>query len=238
MKGPGASVAENIKNLQASAAAACRRAGRDAAEVRIVYVTKTVGEEKVREAAAAGARDFGENRVQELCQKEAALKEEQARLGFRWHMIGHLQTNKVKDVAGKTELIHSLDRSELAEALEKQAAAKGLSKIDCLIQVNTSAEASKFGLAPVEVDAFVSKLKLTAVHLRGLMTIGPLTEDREKIRQAFRLLRLLRDDLQKKFPLHSWSELSMGMSGDYEIAIEEGATLIRVGTAVFGERGK
>lgn len=199
---------------------------------QIVLVTKTVPPEKIRQALVSGLGDLGENRVQELLEKQEALKD----LPLRWHMIGHLQTNKVKQVVGRAALIQSLDRPELAEEIERQAALKQIQSVPCLIQVNSSGETSKFGLKPDDVESFVSGLKTKAIRIQGLMTIGPNTEDPEKIRASFRLMRELREALKKKFPAHNWETLSMGMSGDYTIAIEEGATLIRVGTAVFGER--
>lgn len=236
MSAAGGTLSDKIKALEVSVSAACRKARRDRGEIRIIYVSKTVAPEIVREAAEAGARDFGENRVQDLQEKIAVLKEDQARYGFRWHMIGHLQKNKVKHVAGEVELIHSLDSVELAEALERQAQAKGIAAIDCLVQINSSGETTKFGLNPEEAEAFVGKLKGPAVRIRGLMTIGPLTDDEEKVRLSFKKVRLLQDDLKKKFPAHEWDILSMGMSNDYAVAIEEGSTMIRIGTAVFGAR--
>lgn len=236
MNGAKDSLAERIKHLNGRVDAACRKAGRNPEDVKIIYVSKTVSCERVKEALACGCLDFGENKPQELQQKSEELQEEQNRFGFKWHMIGHLQTNKVKQIIGKTALIHSLDRMDLAETLEKQAATKSIPRVDCLIQINGSEESTKFGLNPEEAEAFVSKLRTRAVLIRGLMTIGPLTEDSERIRQCFKKIRLLRDDLKRKFPAHDWSVLSMGMSGDFETAIEEGSTMIRVGTAVFGER--
>lgn len=236
MSSESATVSDRIKKLEAAVKEACRKARRERGEVQIVYVSKTVSREKIAEAALCGARDFGENRVQEFQEKAFNLKSEQERYGFRWHFIGHLQTNKVKHVVGETALIHSLDTLELAEALERQAKAKSLKTVDCLIQINSSAETTKFGIHPEDAEKFVNQLKGPAVRIKGLMTIGPLTQDEALIRQSFRRTRLLRDDLKKKFPSHEWDVLSMGMSGDYPVAIEEGSTLIRVGSAVFGER--
>lgn len=224
-------IAALIQSLKDSIRQTAEKAGRKPEEIGLVLVSKTVSVDRIREAFETGHRDFGENRVQDLADKFQALPSD-----IRWHMIGHLQTNKVKQVLGKTVLIHSLDRPELAEVLEKQAEARGLNQVDCLIQVNSSGETSKFGLPLEKTADFVNGLKLMRVRIRGLMTIGPLTDDEKQIRQAFRRTRELRDDLRAQFKSHSWDILSMGMSGDYKIAIEEGSTLLRVGSAVFGAR--
>lgn len=226
------SIQDRIQSVQERIRKACVSSGRSPESVQLVLVTKTVPPERIREAIEAGALDLGENRVQELIEKKPVLP-----AGVRWHMIGHLQTNKVKFVAGETVLIHSLDRLELVEALEKQALKKGIEKIDCLVQINSSGEASKSGEAPDRVNSLIEKIRDDSpVKIKGLMTIGPLTGDTQKIREAFRLMKRLQTDLAARFPLKSWDILSMGMSGDYEIAIEEGATLVRVGSAVFGAR--
>lgn len=226
------SIRQNIETLQQKVSQAAQKCGRDPEGIQILYVTKTVETGRIREAISAGAKDFGENRVQELLEKKKDFNEKD----LRWHLIGHLQTNKVKQVLGETVLIHSLDRLELAEKIEQQAVAQKIKSVPCLVQVNTSGETTKFGLLPSEVEAFSAKITGPALQIRGLMTIGPLTENRDKIRASFRALRELRDSLRRKMPRHSWDILSMGMSGDFEIAIEEGSTLIRVGTAIFGER--
>ena len=200
--------------------------------VRFLLVTKTVGEDRVREAFEAGVSDFGENRVQELLAKKKKLPP-----GIRWHMIGRLQTNKVKRILGEVVLIHSLDRPELAREIEKQAGVKKIKQVDCLIQVNSSGETSKSGFAPAEVEGFAASLAPDSpVRIRGLMAVGPLTEDCEKIRRAFRAVKNLRETLKQKFPERDWGILSMGMSGDYRIAVEEGANWLRIGSAVFGKR--
>ena len=214
------SLAENIAGLKKAAG-----------KTQIVLVTKTVPAEKIQEALACGMRDFGENRVQELLEKQALLPAD-----IRWHMTGHLQTNKVKQVVGRVALIHSLDSLELAEEIERQAGLQNIKSVPCLIQVNSSGEVSKSGLKPEAVEKFAGDLKTKAIEIQGLMTIGPLTEDAGKIRQAFRAVRELQQSLRKKFPGKNWDTLSMGMSSDYKIAIEEGSTMIRVGTAVFGPR--
>ena len=217
-------------------------------------ITKNISLEKIREAYEAGARDFGENRVQEFLAKVGARHASPLLPSdIRWHLVGHLQTNKVRtllDVGadlvsarlsqgqpqGLPLLLHSLDRVPLAEEIEKQAEKKNR-RVDALIQVNTSGEATKSGFAPDEAEAGIKEIeKMNRIKLRGLMTIGPLAEDEIRVRGCFRKLRNLRDELQKKFSCLDLTHLSMGMSSDFEIAVEEGATLVRIGTAVFGER--
>lgn len=200
--------------------------------VQLVLVTKTVGADRIEEAAQAGALEFAENRVQELLAKKSALKGALPS-GVKWHMIGRLQTNKVKQVLQEVVLIHSLDRPELAEEIERQAEKLGIKAMPCLIQVNASGESTKAGFKPEDVADFVRSFAWKRIELRGLMTVGPLYGD---ARQSFRRVRELQQDLKKQFPAHIWDTLSMGMSGDYKIAIEEGSTLVRIGTAVFGER--
>lgn len=207
---------------------------------RLLLISKTVPWPRILEAYQAGIRDFGENKVQELEEKFRHLPAD-----IRWHFVGRLQTNKVKfllgDVAARNgvPLIHSLDRLELAEVLNGTAEKKKITKVPCLIQVNSSGEASKAGISAEEVPAFVRKIqKMPRLELQGLMTIGPLSEDLNKIRSSFRIVRHLQAESEKQFPEYSWKVLSMGMSGDYEIAIEEGANLLRIGTAIFGERAK
>jgi pyridoxal phosphate enzyme (YggS family) len=204
---------------------AAKRAGRDPSLVRIVAVTKTHPIGVVREAAAEGLLDIGENRVQEALAKQ----EEWPDAPVRWHLIGHLQRNKAKLAAGRFALIHSLDSVRLADALENAAAAKNVVQ-DVLVQVNVAKEPQKDGVAPQEDFELVAHAAAqTPLRLIGLMTIAPLTDDAQVIRKTFRDLRELRDRL-------SLSVLSMGMSSDFEIAVEEGATLLRLGTILFGER--
>lgn len=211
---------------------AAERSGRKPEDIRIILVTKTVEEKRILEAWKAGAKEFGENRVQELLSKKKNLPEM-----FRWHFIGHLQTNKVNQVISEVVLIHSLDREELAKAIDSQAKKLRISQVPCLIQVNMSGEATKFGFAPDQVEGFLKTLSSdSAVEIKGLMALGPNTEDEGKIREVFRETRKLRDVLAEKFPKRTWNELSMGMSDDYPIAIAEGATMIRIGAGVFGER--
>ncbi len=208
------------------------RAGRRADEIKIILVTKTIDEERIKAAWQAGAREFGENRVQELLAKKKNLSSE-----FRWHLIGHLQTNKVRQILGETVLILSLDRTELAVEIDSQARKLKIPKVPCLIQVNMAGEITKSGFKLDEVENFVKDFPLDSpVEIKGLMVIGPHTDKEPEIRKVFRKTRELRDNLKKRFSSRNWEILSMGMSGDYPIAIEEGATMIRVGTAVFGDR--
>jgi len=224
-------IAENLEEVQRRINAAAQRAGRDPAAVRLVAVSKTVPVELIREAAAAGQRLFGENYLQEAQGKIAALG-----AGLSWHFIGHLQSNKAKGAVALFDLIHGVDRLKLAQALN--AAAASLGKVqEILLQVNLAGEASKSGTAPEAAPELLRRLSLLG-HLKvlGLMTMPPFLAP-EAVRPYFRALRELRDRLQDRAGL-SLPELSMGMSGDYEVAIEEGATLVRVGTAIFGSRDK
>ncbi len=197
--------------------------------VRIVGVTKTHGPEAVRAAAAAGLRDVGENRVQEALEKQEAL----ADLGVEWHLIGSLQRNKARHAVGRFSLIHSVDRAELAAELDRRATEGGRQRV--LVQVNCSAESQKGGVSPGALLALLHELRgLQRLEVQGLMTMSALTDDKAEQRRAFRLLRELRDAGERAG--HHLPELSMGMSGDYPIAVEEGATMIRLGTVLFGER--
>jgi hypothetical protein len=198
-------------------------------EVRIIAVTKTHGPEAVRAAANAGLTDVGENRVQEaLAKLELA-----ADAGVAWHLIGTLQRNKARHVAGRFALVHSVDRADLAMELDRRMAPGARQAV--LVQVNCSAEAQKGGVAPDELLHLLADLGACAqIEVRGLMTMSALTDDRNEQRRAFRLLRELRDGAEREG--HRLPELSMGMSGDYPIAVEEGATMIRLGTVLFGER--
>lgn len=211
---------------------AARRAGRDPREIRIVAVSKTVGAGPISEAAAAGATRFGESRAAEL----AAKAEELADLALDWHFVGHLQTNKVRIVAPWCRLIHSLDRLPLARRIDERAPEGGSQAV--LVQVSTSGKAAQSGVAPDQLPALLDALvELPRLRVEGLMTIGPLTEDRGAVRAAFRLLReAARREREVRRPRQPLAELSMGMSGDYELAVEEGATLLRIGTALFGRR--
>jgi len=222
-------IAQNLNEVRRRLAAAAQRAGRDPAQVRLVAVSKTVPVERIREAVAAGQRLFGENYLQEARGKIEALGETAS-----WHFIGHLQSNKAKAAVALFELIHGVDRLKLAAALE--AAAAQIGKVqEILIQVNLAAEASKSGAAPEAAAGLLREIsRLPHLRVRGLMTMPPFL-DPEAVRPYFRALRELRDHLRDSSGL-PLPELSMGMSGDYEVAVEEGATLVRVGTAIFGSR--
>ena len=220
-----------IRALEKTIREAALRAGRSPETVRYILVSKTVPEERILEAFKAGVREFGENRVQELVEKKRRMPTE-----LKWHMIGHLQTNKVKQAAGEAELIHSLDRLELAREMDRQAGLKKILQVPCLIQVNSSGEKTKSGLEPSEVPDFIEQVLGLRIRLRGLMTIGPRTENENGIRKAFRVTAELFRKLAGKFLPEEWNILSMGMSSDYRIAIEEGANFLRIGSAVFGER--
>lgn len=220
-------IAGRLAEVRGRIAAAAARAGRPAESVTLLAVSKTKSEALIREAYAAGQRDFGENYVQELCAKAAALSDLP---DLRWHLIGPLQRNKVKQVVPVAALVHTVDRPALAEEIEKRAAAAGRT-VPVLIEVNVGGEASKAGCPPFGVAALAGVVRaMPHLSLRGLMTIPPDTEDREQARPFFAALRALRDQIGEL------SELSMGMSHDFEIAVEEGATIVRVGTAIFGSR--
>jgi hypothetical protein len=207
--------------------------GRQTEEVTLVGVTKTFPAGMVREAVRAGVRDIGENYVQEALRKREAVTEPDV----RWHFIGHLQSNKVKSVAEWVHLVHALESRSLAKELDVRAAHAGR-VIEALVEVNTTGESSKFGLPPDHVAEFVQSLEeFSHIRIAGLMTIGPFLPDPEGSRPMFRMLRTLRDSLaQRPQPNLDLRHLSMGMTGDFEVAIEEGATLIRIGTAIFGSR--
>lgn len=228
-------ISANIDRVRAGIAAACQRAGRRPEEVTLIAVTKTFPASLVREAVRAGCADIGENYVQELLPKHDELSGE----AIRWHFIGHLQSNKVKYIAPWVTMVHAVDNRSLAEELDRRARQHDR-VLDILVEVNTTGETSKFGLAPEAVLPFVRSLAgLEAVRIAGLMTIGPFLPDPEGSRPMFRQLRELRDQLAglgqaNLNPVH----LSMGMTGDYEVAVEEGATFIRIGTALFGSRPK
>jgi PLP dependent protein len=221
-------VAANLELIQQKINEACDKAGRNPEEITVVAVTKYVSVDRAKEALDAGIRDLGENRDEGLLEKWEVLGDKP-----RWHFIGTLQTRKVKNIMDKVEYIHSLDRISLAEEINKRA--KG--KVKCLVQVNVSNEESKHGLAPRETLDFIEQLHpFENIIVAGLMSMAPLTEDEEVLRSCFRELRELRDQVQHRqleyAPCH---ELSMGMSNDYSIAIEEGATMVRIGTALVGE---
>ena len=224
----------NLASVQARIDVACERAGRNPAGVRLLPVSKTKSEATLRLAYAAGCRLLGENKVQEAYHKWEAMQDLS---DLRWSIIGHLQTNKAKVVARFATEFQALDSLRVAEALDRSLQAEGRA-LDVFIQVNTSGEASKYGLAPADVAAFIQALPAySSLRVRGLMTLALFSREADRVRQCFTLLRTLRDELQQSAPTGiSLQELSMGMSGDFEIAIEEGATVVRVGQAIFGAR--
>ncbi len=227
------SVSTNLASIRARIEAAARAAGRDPASVRLLAVSKTFGADHVRAAYAAGQRDFGENKVQEALQKIEAT----ADLSIRWHLIGHLQSNKAKKAAGAFAAVHSVDSIDLARRLDA-AAVEGGTRPDLYIQVDLAGETTKFGAPEAQVaDIARAAVECRGAVLRGLMLLPPWSDEPEQGRPYFRRLRVLRDRLIEDGidPSHL-GELSMGMSHDFEVAIEEGATLVRVGTAIFGKR--
>lgn len=224
----------NLQAIRDRIAAACRAAGRDSSEVRLLPVSKTVDETRLRQAYALGLRELGENKVQEAQGKAEAMADLS---DLRWVLIGHLQTNKAKYAARFASEFQALDSLRVAEALDRQLQKEGRT-LDVLVQVNTSDEDTKFGLAPDAVEAFVKQLPaFSALRVRGLMTLALFSHDMARVRPCFVTLRTLRDRLRQNAPEGiSMDELSMGMSGDFELAIAEGATTVRVGTAIFGHR--
>lgn len=223
---------ENLKTVHARIDAAARRAGRDASEVTLIAVSKTKPVPALMSAYGLGERAFGENRVQELCTKIPALPAD-----TKWHMIGHLQTNKVRQVVGRVELIHSLDNLRLAAAIQREAEKQD---VICrvLLEVNIAGEESKYGLTAQQAEPFAREMaKFDRIRVCGLMTVAPFTENPEENRKYFRQIRQLAVDIRdKNIDNIDMGILSMGMTGDYEVAIEEGATMVRVGTGIFGER--
>ena len=232
-------VAGNLSAVRARIASAAAAAGRRAEDVRLIAVSKTFPLDSVLAAAAAGQRDFGENRVQEALQKQEALKRDprSAEIPIEWHLIGHLQSNKVRKAAGAFACIHSVDGLDLLRRLDAVAEETG-ARQDVLIQVDLAGEATKFGAETDEAERMVeAAAACRAVAVRGLMLLPPFLEDPEQVRPYFRRLRELRDGLLGRgAPPPMLRELSMGMSHDFEVAIEEGATMVRVGTAIFGAR--
>jgi pyridoxal phosphate enzyme (YggS family) len=227
-------VKERLDRIRKRIADAAVRCGREPESVRLVAVSKTVSAERVRQAVAAGVDTLGENYIQEARGKIDAL----AALPVAWHFIGHLQTNKAKYAVRLFELIHTVDTLKLATELDRQAAKAGKTQ-RVLVQVNVSGEAPKSGASEVEAGRLVAEIaKLPHLSLEGLMTMPPFFDQPEKARPYFRDLRRLRDEIrQRDLPGVDLRELSMGMTGDFEVAIAEGATLVRIGTAIFGERG-
>ena len=226
------SIQNAINDVEEKMFAACKRVGRNPEEVTLIAVSKTMPVEAIREAMECGIIEFGENRPQELRDKQAEITEP-----LHWHMIGSLQTNKLKYVIGKTVLIHSVDSVHLAQAIHEMSEKKGLIT-DILLEVNVAGEESKHGISPEELEATVRALTaFSNIRIRGLMTVAPYTENAEENRIYFRQMKQLMVDINSKNIDNVYMDiLSMGMTGDYEIAIEEGATLVRVGTGIFGHR--
>lgn len=227
-------VAENLKIVEKNIEEACKRAGRDRSEVTLIAVSKTKPVSLVMEAYNEGIRDFGENKVQELIKKMEEMPED-----INWHMIGHLQRNKVKYIAGDVTLIHSVDSFELAEEISKQCVKKGKEQ-DILIEINIGDEESKFGVPYDRVTELVDKIiGLPNIHIKGLMCIAPNVENSEENRKLFKKMIKKAVDINS-ITLHNitcdMNVMSFGMTNDYEVAVEEGATMVRVGTGIFGER--
>jgi len=227
-------VVENLQTVRREMEAACQASGRHVDEVKLLLATKTVTLEKLKSAMQAGEVLFGENKAQELRGKFPLMEKYNQ---VEWHFIGHLQTNKVKDVVKYVTMIHSVDRFKLGQALHQQLQ-KENKTMDILVQINTSYEESKFGAAPEEALELVEQLtQFDTLNIKGLMTIGKLNATNEETRECFRLLKRIQQQIiSKSFPGVQMDILSMGMSGDFTAAIEEGATIIRVGTSVFGQR--
>ena len=225
-------IKENVAEVEARIQAVCKRAGRRREEVTLIAVSKTKPVSDIYEVIETGIKDYGENKVQEMCDKMEIIQEP-----LNWHMIGHLQRNKVKYIVDKAKLIHSVDSLRLAQQISQEAIKKEV-EVDILIEVNVAEEASKFGLSTEEVIQMIEAIaKLPAVHIKGLMTVAPFTDNPEDNRPYFRNLKQLAVDIDgKNIDNVTMSVLSMGMTGDYEVAIEEGATMVRVGTGIFGAR--
>ena len=223
---------ENLEEVEEKIAKACERAGRAREEVTLIAVSKTKPIEMLQEIYDEGIRDFGENKVQELTEKYEVMPKD-----MKWHMIGHLQRNKVKYIVDKVALIHSVDSLRLAETIENEAAKHNVT-VPILIEVNVAQEESKFGLKTEEVLSLVESVAaLPHINIKGLMTIAPYVEDPEENRGIFRQLKKLSVDIAaKNINNVNMSVLSMGMTGDYQVAVQEGATMVRVGTGIFGER--
>ncbi len=223
---------ENLTKVEENIQKACDKAGRKRSEVTLIAVSKTKPVEMLQEIYDEGIREFGENKVQEMCEKMELMPQD-----IKWNMIGHLQTNKVKYIIGKTSLIHSVDSLKLAEEIQKQAVKHDVTA-DILVEVNIANEESKFGISKDETIQMVRDIaKLDHLKIKGLMTIAPFVEDPEDNRLYFREIKQLSVDINNQnIDNVSMDVLSMGMTGDYMVAIEEGATMVRVGTGIFGER--
>ena len=225
-------IKQNLAEVEKNICNACKRAGRDRNEVTLIAVSKTKPVEMLEACMENGITVFGENKVQELCGKYEVLPKD-----LHWHLIGHLQRNKVKYITDKVDLIHSVDSLRLAEAISEDAVKKGIN-IDVLIEVNVAQEDTKFGVRTEDTENLIRQIALLPnIFVKGLMTIAPYTEVPEENRPIFRTLKQLSVDIaSKNIDNVSMNILSMGMTGDYEVAVEEGATMVRVGTGIFGER--
>ena len=225
-------IRENLRTVESNIETACTKCGRDRSDVKLIAVSKTKPVEMLRQAYDLGCRDFGENKVQELVEKYDKLPKD-----IRWHMIGHLQRNKVKYIVDKVFLIHSVDSLRLAQEISKEALKKNVT-VSILLEVNVANEESKFGASNEEVMSFAEEVsKLPNIVIKGLMTIAPYVENSEENRLYFaKLKQIYVDIIHKNIDNVFMEELSMGMTGDYEVAITEGATYVRVGTGIFGER--
>lgn len=225
-------ILENIKQVEENIIKSCEKVGRDPKEVTLIAVSKTKPYTAIEEALPSGVLDYGENKVQELTEKYEILPKD-----IRWHMIGHLQRNKVKYLVGKVELIHSVDSLRLANQIETEFAKKN-EIANILIEINMANEESKFGITSETTEQLVREIsKLEHVRIKGLMTIAPYTDNPETNREYFRNMKKLSVDItEKNIDNVSMDVLSMGMTGDYQVAIEEGASMVRVGTGIFGER--
>lgn len=234
------SVAENLARVREQIETAARRAGRNPDEITLVAVSKTFPVAAVVEAYQAGARDIGENRVEEASEKIPAVNRQLEDGKLRWHLIGHLQRRKARQAIALFDIIQSVDTLRLAETLNRHALGANI-RMSVLLQVNIGGDPQKFGFAPAPREALWRDIeKITALpglRVEGLMTIGPLVATAEQARPFFRELRELRDELAQRFANAAWRELSMGMTDDYAVAIEEGATIVRIGRAIFGQRG-
>lgn len=228
-------IAARLNEVRARMAAAAQRVGRRPSDVRLVAVSKTYPLEDIEAALAAGQVDFGENRLEELWPKVKAAQERRLD-AIRWHMIGAIQSRKSRDAVGPFVLIHSVDRVKIAQRLSRDAVAANC-VLNVLLEVNVSGEASKHGFTPGELLVTAGDLlALPGLHICGLMTMAPFEVEPERTRPVFHGLRGLRDELAERYPQGEWRELSMGMTNDFEIAIEEGATIVRIGSAIFGPR--
>lgn len=230
-------IKDNILEVEKNILAACKRSNRSREEITLIAVSKTKPIEFIEEAIKAGIYDFGENKVQELCEKSNYIKTNDIKTPVRFHMIGHLQRNKVKDIITKTVLIHSVDSLRLAEQIQLEAQKKEII-CDILIEVNIAKEESKFGVSPQQTEQLIRDIaKFGNIRILGLMTVAPIVKNAEESRTYFKQMKQLYVDIaNKNIDNVTMAILSMGMTNDYEVAIEEGATHVRIGTGIFGQR--